>query len=368
MNSERTEFLGRRTALTGVVASAVWGLTACSSQPEGTCIPAGELTDDRAPELGDGTGQAASGGPTGRQILSRYALAVSSDGGLIAASEWWERKHLGMSQTAGTTLWDAATGTIVQRFDDHRAGAIAWHPGGDMLAVGGDRDIDLVTPEGELLWRLSGHGTAETGTTRIITLAFRGDGDQLASLSTDGTIRLWDVGAAACSPAPVLDVRRLQPESIAYAPDGLRLTVAGPGGPVETWDPESGKRRTRWTAVERDQQGVAYLPDGRLLVGTAPRWLTLVSETEAVRAPDVLAEDPGLIAVAADDLVAVTGRGDNQVVIGDPASARWSEAPRVPGSAAQLAWLPGRERLCAVSPQRGLMVLEGGDWQAFEVP
>src|SRR5699024_5384388 len=73
---------------------------------------------------------------------------------------------------------------------------------------------------------------------------------------------------AACSPGEILDVRDLEPLALALAPDGTRLAVAGPAGPVELWDLASAKRIDTVEGTESLPREVAYAPAGTLLIGT----------------------------------------------------------------------------------------------------
>jgi WD40 repeat protein len=67
--------------------------------------------------------------------------------------------------------------------------ALGFSPMGDLLAVGQSDGSLLVfsLPAGEELVRLTGHAS------RIVDLYFTSGGDNLVSVSTDGTVRLWGV-------------------------------------------------------------------------------------------------------------------------------------------------------------------------------
>src|SRR5699024_1354700 len=121
---------------------------------------------------------------------------------------------------------------------------------------------------GEVLWTLGGHtGATRWGTFDIRDLVFRPDGEQLASLSTDGTVRLWSVEDGDCSPSPVLNVRSGRPGAIAYTEDGSHLAVAVEGAGAQLWDARTGDRVTPLEGCTEDAVGIALDGRGRVLVG-----------------------------------------------------------------------------------------------------
>ncbi|AXK46104.1 WD40 repeat domain-containing protein [Brachybacterium saurashtrense] len=234
----RRRFLG----LAGV-GSAFALLGACDGTEEGTgmdpeATPAAGACQEGAvaartdPDGSDGGGASRTG--VDPSVVAPGALAVSPDGVALAAAAGLGATRSGSGSTAvGTTLWSTADGSVSARFDNARTGALAWHPGGSLLAVGGSEQIELTTPEGEVRWTLAGHGEPlpDSGRRRIQDLAFSADGELLASLGADRTVRLWrGISEAGCTPGEVLDTTALRPLSIALSPDGSTLAVCGTAG------------------------------------------------------------------------------------------------------------------------------------------
>ena len=372
--------LGALPALAALGACTPWGggsggdLTA-SACAEGATVPRpstswGEDSGDREIVVDD-------------SVLSREAIAVSPDGALVAANTGIGLKRKGEAETAGTTLWNTTDGSLATRFDNELAGAIAWHPDGSLLALGGPEHIEITTVEGEVLWTLTGHTPPrEGGRGRgVQDLAFSADGSTLVSLGADGTVRLWTGLGAACSPGEILDVRDLEPLALALAPDGTRLAVAGPAGPVELWDLASAKRIDTVEGTESLPREVAYAPDGTLLIGTGTALEHTASDPEHAQlfasgpdgdlqeAPALPGTDAGHVAVAPDgERVAVTSWTDSPVLLWDRAQDGLEELPRAPGAVGALTYSPDGTVLYGASSSEGVITWDGTDWTTFARP
>ena len=116
----------RRAVLGAGLLLGAGTLSGCGEPPESIC-----LEGDQPVETGGGLSLPSLGTEAHLREepqLGLLGLAVSPDGTRVAAHEWWHRQALSKSETAGTTIWDTATGEIVTRFDDTMTGAIVWHP------------------------------------------------------------------------------------------------------------------------------------------------------------------------------------------------------------------------------------------------
>ena len=81
-------------------------------------------------------------------------------------------------------LWDVATGMEVRRIAG--VGAMVWSPDGKVLASSCEKTIHLWDIEtGKELFRFEGH------TGAISAVAFSPNGQMLASVAYDQTVRVW---------------------------------------------------------------------------------------------------------------------------------------------------------------------------------
>lgn len=238
-----------------------------------------------------------------------YAVALSPDGGLVAAGHgtqvtaWtlpggrraWTRELNGYASALafspdGRTLaalsrpgmllrMNPADGAVrdTLRLRDE-GGAVAFSRDGRWMAAGGS---------GIRIWPAA--AAADTG--RVLaghrdvahSLAFSPDGAALASASLDYTARLWSVVDGAVRDTLITAhpsrlriggrmreiAQRLPVTSAAFSPDGATLATAGGDRAVHLWNPADGERRRSMEGHTRAVTALAFGPDGRLASSSA---------------------------------------------------------------------------------------------------
>jgi WD40 repeat protein len=186
------------------------------------------------------------------------ALAFAPDSTLLASAGF---------QSSDVWLWRVPQGDPVLLIPGAADGcfveALAFHPQGGLLAVGG---IDWLATSG-----VDGHvavwDVAQRTRTAVFpggarSVAFHPSGQYLAVASLRQTVHVWDVteGRIVTDLIGHLDLVLC----LAYSPDGEWLVTAGDDRSVRLWEARTGLQRG---SVEVDTQikAIAFTPDGKHL-------------------------------------------------------------------------------------------------------
>lgn len=149
--------------------------------------------------------------------------------------------------------------------------ALAFHPGGKLLAAADYQEVLLLDAEnGDLLARITGHKGPVTA------LAFSANGAYLAAASgapgTLAEVRVYDfqpAGSTNPHQLLVLEAHQDLVQDLAFAPDGRLLAPAGYDRVLKLWDLATGKQLQTLRDHSDAVYGVAFSPDGRLLASAA---------------------------------------------------------------------------------------------------
>jgi WD40 repeat protein len=216
-----------------------------------------------------------------RDAAALRAFAASPDGKWFAASvalpdEERADRHPAPAKVA---VWDAATGRV-QTWLEGQSGpvtAFAFAPDSMSLASGGYQHSDVwlwEVPSGKAKLLITG---AVEGCA-VEALAFHPQGrllavggiDYLATGGTDGRIALWDV--IDRRPVRYLDTGAT---ALAFSPDGTYLAAATLRRTVHVWDTATGRVVACLAGHAEAVTCVAFSPDGRIVTGSDDRTVRL---------------------------------------------------------------------------------------------
>jgi WD40 repeat protein/serine/threonine protein kinase len=240
-------------------------------------------------------------------------VAVAPDGGTVAAG----------SADGTLGLLDVATGQERHRVKAHTGAvhSVAWSSDGSTLATGShDTTIKLWNcSDYSERATLSGHGT------KVIRVAFSPTDAILASASQDGEVRLWDATTGQLrtllAGLPVagmlVENRMCSGPGVAWTADGNRLAALGQNGSVKFWEGALPAGQPLAT-LRGHQAGVIALtrsPDGRIIAsGSADGVIKLWDATTGQRRASVQVNPGGLVGLVfmaeSKLLAAITKRGE----------------------------------------------------------
>lgn len=287
----------------------IYAVGAVAFAPDGRTIASGAAYTDNVVRAWD---------PFTGQIKGRWrghrdgieAIAYSPDGKLVASG----------SQDGTVRLWDAATGKEVGCLGarDGMIYAMAFSPDGKTLASGGKRKVehfwDVTTLKEVRAFDNPGGWT--------LRLAFSPDGKMLATRGfEEGLVRLWDV-ASGTELRQIRDVKAGCPQ-LSFTPDNRTLAVNCDDGMVRLFDVTTGRQlRSLGEPPQPGREhrclGVVFAPDGRSLAATYDdtRVWEVVSGRERVRFRGHVGVPLGL-AYSPDGALLVSGGSDHIALVWD---------------------------------------------------
>lgn len=188
------------------------------------------------------------------------ALAYSPDGRTLAASAaTYSPQQLDFTGW-DLILWDTATGRPVWALPELTAPiqAVAFRPDGQRLATAGRDGVvrcwDVAT--GTEVLTLKGH------TTVVRTVAWSPNGKWLATGGSDGLVLVWD--AADGTRLRTFDQHTAHVLHLAFSPDSKRIASAANTGDssVRVWETETGVQIAQFHTNSSNPRGVVFGHDG----------------------------------------------------------------------------------------------------------
>jgi WD40 repeat protein len=168
-------------------------------------------------------------------------------------------------------LYNPLTGQEIRTFGQHNdmVLSLSYTADGKTLASSAENSIYLWDPAtGQLVRRWEAHKDA------VRCVAFAPDGKTVASVGLDGAAHLWNAANGQ-------KIRSFEGSDgwlwfVAFSRDGKMVAAVGKDG-LRLWDPASGKlikTLKQPSSVPRPQLGVAFSPDGKLVVsGGYDTWI-----------------------------------------------------------------------------------------------
>ena len=192
--------------------------------------------------------------------------ALSPDGKRLAVASWW---------TDGPgAVFDVATGEEAFGLSGPNSGippfsrGVSWSPDGRYVAASSQSNTRIwKAATGRLRYTLVGH------TGFVFSVAWSPDSSRLVTGGSDGTAKVWEIGARAVRVLWSLSAQETRSGivGVAFSPDGTKVMAGAAGiSAVKVWDlgPNGG---AEWANLPASGYPAAeFMPDGRRVVAHSP--------------------------------------------------------------------------------------------------
>jgi WD40 repeat protein len=244
---ELWDLQSRRLAKTWAGGLGPWENVAAASQTN-TVIAGNAIGDLVAWDL-------KSNAPLARWTSPAFPVwdrvAFSPDGHRFAAVAW--------DRLSEAWIFDLEEPEWSNTLPAFQSKCVTFSPNGEQLGVAWMDDALLYR------WReLTEQHRFQGHSNTLSDLAFSPDGANLATVSHDRKLRLWDIETGAVLYTIV--AHRDWVRSVAFAPDGQTLVTAGDDGLVRLWHTDTGQLLLELPNGDNDISKARFSPDGRCIV------------------------------------------------------------------------------------------------------
>jgi WD40 repeat protein len=170
---------------------------------------------------------------------------------------------LGLIRASGFRALAQEQPTPTTMAENNRISAVTWSPDGNLIAAGNrNGQITLINASGDLLFTLSDH------TSWVSDLSWNTDSTRLASVSVDGTLKLWDTTTGILLRTTVIADQYAT--AVIWTPDNREIITATSNekSPLFVWDANTGALVSHIEAGSVVQ--MRWSPDDKLLAMANP--------------------------------------------------------------------------------------------------
>ena len=211
-------------------------------------------------------------------------------------------------------------------------GSVTFSPDGARLALGvGERkrgQVKVLDAEsGQEIYALKGHEGL------VSSVAFRPDGERIASGSHDTTILIWD--AATREAIHALRGHTSVVSSVAFSRDGKRVVSGSFDKTIRVWQADTGEEKLKLEGHIGSVHGVAFSPDGQRIVSGGKDGSVMIWDSDTGREIRTM-KGHGLpvttVALSPDGKKVVSGSVDTTVKVWEVSTGRLTHTLRGHGS------------------------------------
>ncbi len=270
-------------------------------------------------------------------------------------------------------LWDAATGKLktTLEIDSQFAGNVAFSHDGEKIAINCSSDHNIQ------FWDVSTRqyvGTLYGHRTNIMDIAFSPDGNTFATMSFDGTLRLWNYNEEFLrklrrtnrnQPKATLNIdemRQLDWMHITFGPDSSTIACAGEDGTVLLLDATTGMQKASFLGHTRWISSITFSPDGNIIASGRGEQVLLwdVNTTEKVTTLNTNGLSVSTVAFNQSGSTLASGNRNNTLLLWDMETKQLKSKIIVPPlESDRVSWIEIKN--IAFSPDGNILASSGGN-------